>query len=71
MMIQKLKRTSADQRADLIRYCVKEDVPFTVFEDWSAILDSVKDIVAGKKSVHDAAREGHEQYNRGEAGLKG
>ncbi|KAF2218638.1 HAD-like domain-containing protein [Elsinoe ampelina] len=30
---------------DLIDYCVKEDVPFTVFEDWSSIHKTVKDIV--------------------------
>ena len=57
--------------ADLIRYCVKEDVPFTVFEDWSSILQTVKDITAGKKTVHDAAREGHEMFKKGEAGMNG
>lgn len=30
---------------DLIDYCVKEDVPFTVFEDWGSIHETVKDIV--------------------------
>lgn len=29
----------------LIEYCVKEDIPFTVFEDWSDIERVVKDIV--------------------------
>ncbi|EMC91684.1 hypothetical protein BAUCODRAFT_152078 [Baudoinia panamericana UAMH 10762] len=56
---------------DLIRYCVKEDVPFTVFEDWSTILEKVKEIVAGKTTVQDAAREGYEAYQKGEAGLNG
>lgn len=60
-----------DPISDLIRYCVKENVPFTVFEDWSSILESVKQIVAGKLSVHDAAKEGYEQYKKGEAGLNG
>ncbi|QIW98981.1 hypothetical protein AMS68_004499 [Peltaster fructicola] len=32
---------------DLIEYCVREEVPFTVFEDWSSILSKVKQIVAG------------------------
>jgi 2,3-diketo-5-methylthio-1-phosphopentane phosphatase len=54
---------------DLIRYCVKEDVPFTVFEDWSTILSTTKDIVQGKISVQDAARQGHEAYMSGAAGL--
>ncbi|EME78627.1 uncharacterized protein MYCFIDRAFT_56876 [Pseudocercospora fijiensis CIRAD86] len=54
---------------DLIRYCVKEDIPFTVFEDWTDILKVVKQIVAGEKSVHDAAKEGYETYKKGEAGV--
>jgi 2-hydroxy-3-keto-5-methylthiopentenyl-1-phosphate phosphatase len=56
--------------ADLIKYCVKENVPFTVFEDWSTILNKVKQIVAGEISVQDAAKEGYEQYKRGEAGVE-
>ncbi|TKA66655.1 hypothetical protein B0A55_08052 [Friedmanniomyces simplex] len=56
---------------DLIQYCVKQNTPFTVFSDWSDILKKVKEIVAGKTSVHDAAREGYEAYQKGEAGLNG
>ncbi|PNS18859.1 Pdp3-interacting factor 1 [Sphaceloma murrayae] len=52
---------------DLIDYCVREDVPFTVFEDWSSIHATVKDIVDGKKTVNDAAKEGYESYKKGEA----
>ncbi|KAK4544909.1 hypothetical protein LTR36_003814 [Oleoguttula mirabilis] len=54
---------------DLIKYCVTENIPFTVFEDWSSILDSVKKIVAGEKTVQDAAQEGDELYKKGEVGL--
>lgn len=54
---------------DLIKYCVRENVPFTVFEDWSSILEKVKEITSGKTTVHDAAREGYEAYKRGEAGV--
>lgn len=46
-------------------------MPFTVFEDWSTILDQVKDIVAGKTTVQEAANEGYEQYKKGAAGLNG
>ena len=60
-----------DQSADLVRYCVKENVPFTEFEDWSSILREVKAIVEGRKSVQDAARDGYEQYKSGNAGLNG
>lgn len=54
---------------DLINYCAKENVPFTVFEDWSSILEKVKELVAGKTTVHEAAKEGYEAYKRGEAGV--
>jgi len=56
---------------DLITYCVKQKVPFTVFEDWSSILDTVKEIVAGQTTVQEAAQRGYEQYKKGEAGLNG
>lgn len=56
--------------ADLIQYCVREHVPFTVFEDWSDILLKVKSIVAGDISVQEAAKEGFAAYQRGEAGLE-
>ncbi|KAK5740787.1 hypothetical protein LTR17_004377 [Elasticomyces elasticus] len=56
---------------DLIRYCVKQNTPFTMFSDWTDILTKVKEIVEGKKSVQDAAREGYEAYQKGESGLNG
>lgn len=55
---------------DLIRYCAKENVPFTVFEDWSDILKVTKQIVAGEKSVQDAAHQGHQDFKNGKAGLQ-
>ena len=54
---------------DLINYCVREDVPFTVFEDWSSILAKVKELASGQLSVQDAAREGYEAYKAGAAGV--
>jgi 2-hydroxy-3-keto-5-methylthiopentenyl-1-phosphate phosphatase len=30
---------------DLVTYCAKENVPFTLFEDWKGIMDKTKDIV--------------------------
>lgn len=50
---------------DLVTYCVREKVPFTIFEDWSSILASVKDIVSGKKSVADVSAAGVEDFQRG------
>ncbi|KAF2861788.1 hypothetical protein K470DRAFT_256633 [Piedraia hortae CBS 480.64] len=54
---------------DLIKYCVKEDVPFTVFGDWGDILEGVKRIVEGRLTVQEAAREGVEMFKRGESGV--
>jgi len=50
---------------------VKQNTPFTVFTDWSDILSKVKEIVEGKTTVQDAAREGHEASKKGEAGMNG
>ncbi|KAF1838095.1 hypothetical protein BDW02DRAFT_565365 [Decorospora gaudefroyi] len=54
---------------DLISYCVKQDVPFTVFEDWSDILGKCKEIVEGSTSVGQAAKEGYQAYKSGAAGI--
>ncbi|KAK3378621.1 HAD-like domain-containing protein [Lasiosphaeria ovina] len=40
---------------DLVTYCEHQNVPFTTFRDFSDILATVKDIVAGDLSVKDAA----------------
>ena len=55
---------------DLITYCANENVPFTVFEDWSLILTKCKEIVAGQTTVKEAAHEGFEAYKAGAAGVK-
>lgn len=54
---------------DLINYCAREDVPFTVFDDWSNILSKCREIVEGKTTVQEAAKEGYEAYKNGAAGL--
>jgi len=43
---------------DLIQYCLRENVPFTQFEDWSSITATVKDIVTGKTTVEKVATAG-------------
>lgn len=53
---------------DLVKYCVKQNVPFTVFEDWSTILDTVKAIVDGEKDVKEVAKEGAKNFETGEMG---
>ncbi|KAF2423563.1 hypothetical protein EJ08DRAFT_595921 [Tothia fuscella] len=55
----------AKKGRDLVSYCVREDVPFTIFEDWSSITEKVKEIVDGKTNVKDAAVEGYQMYKAG------
>lgn len=45
---------------DLVTYCLREKVPFTVFEDWSTILSTVKSIVSGKTTVKEVSLAGME-----------
>ncbi|KAL8692103.1 MAG: hypothetical protein Q9218_002799 [Villophora microphyllina] len=46
---------------DLVTYCEREGIPFTVFEDWRSILDTTKDIFEGRKSLQKVAKEGVEK----------
>ncbi|CAG9956290.1 unnamed protein product [Clonostachys rosea f. rosea IK726] len=41
---------------DLVTYCENEKVPFVTFRDWTTITQTVKDIVAGKTNVQEAAK---------------
>jgi 2,3-diketo-5-methylthio-1-phosphopentane phosphatase len=59
----------AKQGHDLIAYCARENVPFTVFQDWSNILEKCKAIVEGKTTAQQAAKEGYEAYKSGAAGV--
>jgi hypothetical protein len=59
----------AKQGHDLINYCARENVPFTVFKDWSDILGKCKAIVEGKTTAEEAAKEGYEAYKSGAAGV--
>ena len=45
----------AKKGRDLVTYCEREDIPFTVFEDWSTILQTTKDLYAGKASTKQVA----------------
>jgi hypothetical protein len=40
-------------------------MPFTMFDDWTKISETVKDIVAGKTTVQEVSRQGMEEYNQG------
>lgn len=54
---------------DLITYCARENVPFTVFGDWSDIHAKCKEIVEGRTTVQKAASDGFEAYKAGAAGV--
>jgi 2-hydroxy-3-keto-5-methylthiopentenyl-1-phosphate phosphatase len=41
---------------DLVTWCELEKVPFVTFNDWTSISQTVKDIVAGKITVQEAAK---------------
>lgn len=47
----------ANINADLVTYCQRQGMPFAVFEDWSSILATTRDIASGKVSVQDVAQE--------------
>ncbi|KAK3174371.1 hypothetical protein OEA41_001615 [Lepraria neglecta] len=49
---------------DLIKYCEREGVPFTVFEDWGSILATTKDIFEGKTTVKAVADESAEKAKK-------
>ncbi|KAK4691615.1 hypothetical protein P7C71_g5420, partial [Lecanoromycetidae sp. Uapishka_2] len=45
---------------DLIEYCEREGVPFTVFKDWKSILATTKEIYEGKTTAAKVANESAE-----------
>ena len=45
---------------DLVVYCEREGVPFTVFEDWTSILDTTRAIFEGKTTVTEIAEKSAE-----------
>ncbi|KAL8718096.1 MAG: hypothetical protein Q9225_004734 [Loekoesia sp. 1 TL-2023] len=49
---------------DLITYCEREAIPFTVFEDWRSILATTKDIFEGRKNLKQVAEEGAEEAQK-------
>lgn len=54
----------AKEGKDLVTFCVKEGIPFTLFRDWESIFEGVRKIVDGQITVQDAAREGFAAYQK-------
>ena len=54
---------------DLVTYCVNENVPFFEFETWNTILEQVKSIVGGQKTVEQVSKEGIEAFAEGNKSL--
>ena len=52
----------AKRGCDLVTYCAREDIPFTVFNDWRDITSRVQKIVDGTTKVKQAAVEGYSVY---------
>lgn len=61
----------AKEGRDLVEYCVRDDIPFTVFGDWRHIQEKVQQIVAGEIDVHEAARQGYMTVKEGINGHAG
>ena len=45
----------AKRGRDLVTYCEREGIPFTIFNDWTTILETTKDIYHGKASTQKIA----------------
>lgn len=50
---------------DLVTYCEREGVAFTIFEDWRSILKTTQDIFHGKTDVKKVAAAGVEDFKHG------
>ena len=50
---------------DLVTFCEREKIPFTLFESWETILATTKDILGGKVSVKTVAQDGLEAVHQG------
>ncbi|KAE8148308.1 hypothetical protein BDV25DRAFT_131356 [Aspergillus avenaceus] len=48
----------AKRGRDLVTYCERQGIPFTVFEDWYSILATTQDLLSGKVTTKTVAREG-------------
>ena len=53
----------AKKGRDLITYCERENIPFTIFEDWGEILDKTREIFDGEIGVLEVAEEGRDQIS--------
>lgn len=42
---------------DLVTFCQRRGMPYTTFQNWSTILATTKDILAGKVSPSDVAKQ--------------
>lgn len=49
---------------DLVTYCERESLPFTLFEKWSEIHEKTKQIFEGRTDVRKVAEEGRQEARR-------
>ena len=50
---------------DLVSYCEREGVPFTLFENWKSIMATTKAIFEGTTTAKDVAAESAEKVKQG------
>ncbi|KAL9124171.1 MAG: hypothetical protein Q9217_006473 [Psora testacea] len=55
----------AKKGRDLVSYCEREGVPFTVFEDWNSIMSITRAIFEGETTVKEVAAESAEKAKKG------
>ncbi|GKZ32532.1 hypothetical protein AbraIFM66950_002013 [Aspergillus brasiliensis] len=55
----------AKKGKDLVTFCEREKIPFTLFESWESILATTKAILSGKISVKEVAQDGLEAVHEG------
>lgn len=46
-----------NMHTDLVTFCQRRGMPYTTFQNWSTILATTKDILAGKVSPSDVAKQ--------------
>lgn len=54
----------AKKGRDLVTYCEREGLPFTLFEDWTDILAKTKEIYEGRTDVRRVAEAGKKEAQR-------
>lgn len=55
IQLSTLRKSRLTLSLDLVTFCQRRGMPYTTFQDWSTILSTSQDILAGKKSPSEVA----------------